>query len=274
MKVNFMIIGAMKCGTSTLAEILANHPQVSFCKRKEPHFFSQNANWKENLEEYHKLFDKKEGVIYGEGSTTYTFAPKFNPLVWEDIYEYNSDMKFIYIVRNPIDRLVSQYVHMYEKGVLKQPLKESIRNEPLLINNSRYYTQILPYIQKFGKSNVLILDFDDVTMKIDEVLSEVANFLSIDQSKFEKSDNIHANKSIGHYKMNYKMEKLVKKFTKSLSIEFKAKVASFLFKNKKSRLKEKPKLLAKDIIMLENIFSIEVKGIEQLTGKDFSKWLS
>ncbi len=273
MKVDFMIIGAMKCGTSTLAQILANHPQVSFCKRKEPHFFSQNPNWKESVDKYHSLFDEKEGVIYGEGSTTYTFAPQFNPLVWEDIYEYNPKMKFIYIIRNPIDRLVSQYVHMYEKGVLKQPIERAIRNEASLINNSRYYTQILPYINKFSFENLLLLDFDDIIKNMDNVLSEVADFLGIEKYKFPESDNVHANESIGHYKMNYQLERLVKKFTKSFSIEFKAKIASFLFKNKKSRLKEKPILSAKDVLMLENLLRFEVKGIEQLTGKDFSKWM-
>ena len=65
-KVNFMLIGAMKCGTSTLAHILKSHPEIGFCKTKEPQFFSRTKNWKLNINEYHELFNFEEGKKFGE----------------------------------------------------------------------------------------------------------------------------------------------------------------------------------------------------------------
>ena len=53
-KVNLIILGFQKCGTTTLSEILANHSQINFCSQKEPNYFSNNKNWRENLENYHK----------------------------------------------------------------------------------------------------------------------------------------------------------------------------------------------------------------------------
>lgn len=272
MKVDFMIIGAMKCGTSTLAKILANHPQVSFSKRKEPHFFSKNPNWKENLEDYHKLFEKEDGVIYGEGSTTYTNAFQFNLLIWEDIYKYNPEMKFIYIVRNPLDRLVSHYVHMYERGYTKYSLSETYKKFPSLIYRGRYFTQIRPYIEKFGKEQVLILDFERLLRHKKQALNNVSEFLKIDPTLFENAESVHVNKA-GDYKTNYKLEKIIKFFGKPFSIEFKTKVANYLFRNKKGKLKEKPVLTSKEKIMLKEIYRLELLALEDMTGRNFSRWL-
>src|SRR5690349_21805688 len=113
MKVNFIILGAMKCGTSSLSKILSLHPDISFSQPKEPDFFSKNNDWKNKLHEYHSLFPKK-AMLYGDGSTSYTKYPAYNLSIWDDIYEYNNNMKFIYLIRNPIERTISHYVHLYQ----------------------------------------------------------------------------------------------------------------------------------------------------------------
>lgn len=53
-KVGFIVIGAQKCGTTSLAEILMSHPNIAFCKKKEPHYFSKNPDWKKNIESYYQ----------------------------------------------------------------------------------------------------------------------------------------------------------------------------------------------------------------------------
>ena len=66
MRVDFMIIGAMKCGTTTLAQRLAAHRQVSFSTIKEPCFFNERSDWREKIDRYHRLF---EPVTVPGGST-------------------------------------------------------------------------------------------------------------------------------------------------------------------------------------------------------------
>ncbi len=61
--VDFMIIGAMKSGTTTLSQILSQHPDVCFCQKKEPHFFSKNSSWENNLSDYRALYDPKTHQI-------------------------------------------------------------------------------------------------------------------------------------------------------------------------------------------------------------------
>ena len=115
MKVNFLIIGAARSATTSLSSILASHQSISFSKPKEPQFFSKE-NWRDSIGAYHKLFKKKEGVLYGEGSTNYTKAPFFNKNIYSDILEYNPDMKFIYMVRHPLERIKSHYKFALERG--------------------------------------------------------------------------------------------------------------------------------------------------------------
>lgn len=144
-------------------------------------------------------------------------------------------------------------------------------NYPSPINKSRYFTQIIPYIEKFGKENVLTLDFDNIANNINSIKKQTAEFLNIDGHKYIQSEKIHANKSIGEYKMNYKLEQIVKFFGKPFPIQFKTKVASFIIKNKKSKLKERPILNKKDFLMLNYIFRIEIESLELVKQKDLSK---
>ena len=137
MIVDFMIIGAQKCGTTTFFDILKRHPDLSACREKEPHFFSKTPNWRKNLGWYHSLFEEEEGRLLFEASTTYTFHPFFNKEIWLDIFDYNPEMKFIYLVRNPLDRIISGYRHSYERGYLKTNLSQALRGSSMVLDVTR-----------------------------------------------------------------------------------------------------------------------------------------
>ena len=140
MQVDFMIIGAQKCATSTLFKILNNHPSIIGCNHKEPHFFSTSNNWKRDVSTYHALFKEQEGALYFEASTTYTFYPLRNLHIWNDIFDYNPNMKFIYLVRTPVDRIISSYMHTYERGYTELNIEDALIKERLYIELTRYYT--------------------------------------------------------------------------------------------------------------------------------------
>lgn len=193
--VDFMIVGAMKSGTTTLADILKNHDRVSFCSTKEPQFFSESLNWKSELQRYKDLYNfERRDVIRGEASTGYTMYPEFNKRVWEDIYEFNPNMKIIYIMRDPVERVVSHYVHNYMRGYTRRSFKDAVILEPSYINRTRYYTQIKPYIDTFGRQQVLLITFEDFLRRKKEVLSSVADFLSIGNN-FKDFEGVHSNKA-------------------------------------------------------------------------------
>src|SRR3990172_564869 len=106
MRVDFMVIGAQKCATSTLARQLAYHPDICFSKPKEPAYFNRTQNWQEGLEKYHQLYSPVEGRICGEASTMYSSLPEWQG-THSRLFAYNPELKLIYIMRLPVERVIS-----------------------------------------------------------------------------------------------------------------------------------------------------------------------
>lgn len=270
MRVDFMIIGAQKCGTSTLFDILDSHPSIVGSRPKETNFFSLSQDWRNDLRGYEGLFELKEGALYFEASTSYTFYPLRNLRIWDDIFDYNPKMKFIYLVRNPIERVVSNYMHAYERGYTDLDIEEAIRTEPVFIDVTRFYTQVSPYIRRFGRSNVLLIDFDDLIQSRQTVLRAISEFLAIDFKKFGDYEKIHSNVSIGGRKKHRKFDnpslplRAIRRFLPS--------AWNRLTDNSKRSFGQRPALTSecKEVIM--NMLELEVRALERLMQKDLSGW--
>lgn len=197
MLVDFMVIGAAKCGTTSLAYELSQHPKINFSKIKEPHFFSRIIDWKKNIQEYHTLFDEEEGKIYGEASPYYTLHPEFIDTS-KRIFEYNPEIKLIYIIRNPIERIYSNYKFQHAFNLLKYPLKDmekEILENPIYINRSKYYMQIEQYLKYFPKEQLLICHLEEYIENRPKVLNSIYSFLGIENFINERHsrNTIHLN---------------------------------------------------------------------------------
>ena len=269
--VNFMILGAQKAGTTTLFQILDTHPHLSGCTEKEPHFFSKTSNWQADLPQYNDLFLAGEGLRYFEASTSYTNYPLENLNIWEDIYTYNPEMKFIYIVRNPIDRIRSAYTHYYQRGFTQEGIDQEIVRDPAYLSISRYYSQILPYIETFGRERVFLIDFDELLKNRKQVIYELSEFLDLDFNLFGDFDKVHANKSIGGYKSNHRYDN--PPFPLSLIKKLSPKAWQVLTFNRKSYfMKEKPQISPAYQEMILRVLEYDIQELEKLTNRDFSKW--
>lgn len=177
-RVAFMIIGAQKSGTTSLAHQLAQHPQVCFCCTKEPGYFNRVVDWRSGLSEYHALFAPTTGQLCGEGSTMYTFLPE-----WQDthrrLHEYNPALKLVYIMRHPVERIVSHYSFRFVRARVKESPEVAVRTDPTYVDRSRYGMQLGPYLALFGRAQILPLIFEEYTANPRAVLEEVARFLEI-----------------------------------------------------------------------------------------------
>ncbi len=274
MKVDFILLGASKSGTTTMADILRDHPDINFCKKKEPNFFSRTKNWKNNVEQYHKLFDEEEGKIYGEASHTYTALPKYNLKIWEDIYTYNPEMKFIYIVRNPIDRFISGYMQAYQRGRINMSI-DDVLHRGTSITKSRYYTQITPFIERFGKEKILIINFDDFISKRKEVMMKISDFLCVNFNKFKNFENLHSNVSIKGKKLHYKYDKylhFLKPVLNKTNPKLKDSIRMILTPKRRLFL-EKPTLTPEQQQTIIRLTKLDTIELSKLTGMDYSDWL-
>jgi hypothetical protein len=135
-----MIAGAMRCGTTALATFLGSHPEVCFSHVKEPHFFDDpDFDDREPpaavAARYHaEHFPScRAGQIAGEATPIYLYLP----VAIERIARYNPRMKFIVLLRDPVQRALSHYRHSVAHGFERAPLLEALFAEYLRLRRDR-----------------------------------------------------------------------------------------------------------------------------------------
>src|SRR5262249_25249044 len=142
---DFIVIGAMKSATTTLHEQLARQPGIFMCHPKEPSFFSDDEIYARGWGWYGSLF-RPAGLagLRGESSTHYTKLPTY-PRTIDRMARDLRRLKLIYVMRHPIDRLISQYVHEVTVGRISAGLREALERHPELIDYGRYSMQLQPF---------------------------------------------------------------------------------------------------------------------------------
>ena len=193
-RVDFMIIGAQKCGTTTLAEILAAHPRICFSSTKEPHYFATHPDWRPGLDGYHRLFGGRGDQIWGEASTSYTFLPEHGDVAAR-LYDYNPDLRFYYLVRHPVARIESQYQHDVLRGRTNEPPEAVVTEDTRYVERSRYAFQIRPYIERFGRDRVRIFLLEEFGADPEPALRTIAEDLEIDAGPLLDADRSARNAS-------------------------------------------------------------------------------
>ena len=265
----------MKCGTTTLAELLAAHPDVCFCANKEPDFFSKNEDWRGSLSEYHAMFHDRSKLM-AEASTTYTFYPHFNRGIWNDIHEYNPNAKLIYLYRDPLERCISQYMHIYERGYVDHSLEDTLRFVPLVVNNSRYAMQVKPYIERFGRDNVLLMDLMELSTQRDRALERISTFTGLSISDFPKEKGSHKNSSLAESKHHFKYDNpgIGIKITMALTPKrYKGLVWKKLTGTGNRGFVKKPELSANWQEAVHRLLESDIREFEKIVGRDLSHWL-
>jgi len=178
-----LIIGAMKSGTTSLYSYLAQHPEICGCSVKEPEFFSQTQSHGVQGRSYRELwhFDPETHVYALEGSTGYTKYPREKD-VPKKISREGLDPRFIYIFRDPFERIESHY----NSGRFNSSWNYSIL-DPHLISVSNYYMQLVQYLELFRRENILLLDFTRLKTEPRGVLTDIYDFLQLDRSFYPRS---------------------------------------------------------------------------------------
>lgn len=179
---NFFIIGAAKAATTTLANLLALHPEAAIVQGKEPHFFSQDATYALGWNAYLRLFGHctNERAI-GDASTSYSRI-RYHPQTTARIAGHVPDAKIIYMVRHPLERIQSAYVERIATlgaAAHHGSFSAAIRNAPMMLDSSRYWEVYRHYSEVFGESRVKVVWFEDFVAGLREGLADVARFLDI-----------------------------------------------------------------------------------------------
>jgi hypothetical protein len=188
---DFICPGPIKCGTTQLYEWLKQHPHIFlYEKMKELDFF--NNNFANGVDWYSEFFaDCREGMVAGDISPTY-FHHKECP---ERMKEIVPDVKLIFILRNPVVRIYSQYKHFVMFTGYRYDFDSFLVDHPLAIEISLYSKFIEKYLELFSKEQVYICLFEELVKEPRDILAKIYAFLGVQEDIFPQFSDKKVNES-------------------------------------------------------------------------------
>jgi hypothetical protein len=174
---DFVVIGAMKSATTTLHVQLNRQSGIFMSDPKEPNFFSDDKIYAQGLDWYYSLFSEASPTdLCGESSTHYTKLPT-HPSTVSRLRGVFPRLKLLYVIRHPIDRLVSQFIHDSIQGPVRCSIDLAIDRYPQLIDYSRYSMQLEPFLDAYGAENILIAYSERLARVPQMELERICRFL-------------------------------------------------------------------------------------------------
>jgi hypothetical protein len=305
---NLLLPGFPKCGTSSLADILGQHEDIFLAPRKENHFFSKDRRWELGLSQYNSFYSDYNNERYAiDGSQTNLQLHYTSQRIHKTL---GNDFKSIIVLRNPIDRAISQYNHAKIvdriefrgidcilpdsihslKELLKNEQKEVFRllksgklkspNETwgengfpfLYFTDSLYSVHIKNYLNFFSLNNILFVKFEEIQNNQKALKQKISNFLNIDPDLFAiDSGNIFSNKTLQYRNPLLGFLSRCKPIVKKIA-----------FNNVKEYLKEietrflmttpKKTLSQSKYNKLLDLYIDDIDKTERITSLDLSNW--
>ncbi|HEV2441157.1 MAG TPA: sulfotransferase [Steroidobacteraceae bacterium] len=191
---NLFLIGSMKSGTTYLSELLASHPAIFMCSPKEPCYFTDQrvlrqvwrhmwgrGYWR-SIDRYLSLFSQAGDVpIVAEASTPYSQVPLFEG-VPQRILAASPEARFIYLMRDPIERTISHYWHAVRWWGERRDLVTAIRREPRYVDVSHYARQLKAYLKCVPRERIHTLTLGELRTQPIERFRAICAWLGIDPS--------------------------------------------------------------------------------------------
>jgi len=201
----FFCLGAAKSGTTTLYDILRQHPDIFLPTFKEPHFFDIPENYINGIEWYEKnYFRSVTNKVSADFTPSYFFEREAPKRIFTDL---GSEVKFIVLLRNPVDRAYSHYLHSLRDEYEKLSFEEALQLEPIrlkkfleeedylsYLRNSYFhqglYAEMLErYLKYFSLENFLFISFEDeLLLKREETIKKILNFIDVSESVVLKTN--------------------------------------------------------------------------------------
>ncbi len=180
---DFIIIGAMKCGTTSLRSDLSTHSEV-YIVPGEPRFFHSELYHEQSLEQYLSHFEGRNEAVLGESSGFYA---------WDSWCEETADRmgrdvpeaKLLYIIRHPVERIASHWAWGLSNGQPWGTINEAVREVDRLTEMSLYWRQISRYREHFPDDQIKILFLEDLKADPRAFFRDCGQFLGVDPSGFD-----------------------------------------------------------------------------------------
>ncbi|MEL7407634.1 MAG: sulfotransferase [Cyanobacteria bacterium J06558_2] len=296
---NFLLIGAQKAGTTALNYYLKEHPQIYMSPVKEPGFFDFEGNKPNftgpgdqelydhvptNVESYCKLFQGvTDEVAVGEATTWYLYSPRAP----ERIKYYIPHAKLIVILRNPVDRAYSAFMHAVRDE--REPItdfSQALREEKVRTSQNWeylwhykqmgfYYGQLKRYFDLFESSQIKIYLYEDLKDHPVALMQDVCQFLNVNKSLISGSPPRRNVSGLPRIKLlDYFLKKQNLKWLKApLKLVIPPKVRESIIINLKNNNRTKPQMLSDVEVELAKMYHEDVLRLQELIDRDLSSWL-
>jgi len=276
---NFFLVGAPRCGTTSLYEYLKNTNGVFMSPVKEPNFFSKSIipdNYIfapiRNEKQYLKLFSNiKDEIAIGEASTTYLQDPQAPKLIHEKV----PNAKIIISLRDPVERAYSHFLYFqsfgFEKRSFHQAINDNIKGLDKTsgkdyVDAGNYSSQIQRYFNEFGSNQVKIILFNELQTNTRKTVKEILNFLNILSELPKEIDTIFNPYS----NVRGKLSKSILQSTNITKLSRKLVPESIRITLREKVLTKKivkPEILNSDKNFLEQFYEEDLKTLEKILNK-------
>jgi hypothetical protein len=187
----FLVIGAQKSGSTALHAYLRRHPDVAMSNPKELKFFVERFNWNLGVAWYEEQFAPAAArpvppIAVGETSPDYARCT-IHPGVPERIASVIPDVRLIYIVRHPLERIRSAYQHAIAHGAESRPIDEAVQRSPHYVDDTRYAMQVDRFLEVFDREQLLLVGNRALRDDRRATLRQVGAFIGVDPDAFEWS---------------------------------------------------------------------------------------
>ena len=204
-KVDFLVCGTQKGGTTALHNYLGQHKELYLPKQKELHYFDdESLDWrKPNYDNYHDYFcdESSIGKTWGEVTPIYMYWNNSMERIWQ----YNKKIKIIIILRNPITRAYSHWNMEKQRNADSLCFIKALETEHTRSRNSLplqhrvysyidrgFYSQQLRHILRFfPKEQLLVLRQEELIVKAKQILANIFEFLEVENQEIKTGDDIH-----------------------------------------------------------------------------------
>ena len=276
---NFIGIGAQKCATTWLHDILSDHPQACLGSKKEINFFSYYYDY--GFQWYERHFDcAGNPPAVGEISPSYFHASE----VPERVFSYDRTMRLILFLRDPVERAISNHKHEVRTGHLSGTdlsFEFGILNNPSYVEQGRYATHLERWLGYFPRAQLLVVLFDDIVADPRAAASMVYEFLRIDRGHVSKTVMARSNEGfVNRYPLLKQMRIHGKKALRTLHLEW---IWSGAAGAGGRRIYRAINRVDADVVIpqvadatrqrLKSEFHEEIRRLERLLGRSLQRWL-
>ena len=276
---NLIIVGGLKCGTTSIHHYLGLHPEIQMSKPKELNFFVEELNWDLGLDWYASRFDDRFAVR-GESSPHYTNLPRFTGAA-QRIHANCPDSRMIYMVRDPIKRILSHWVHATGAGYETRELAPTLSApDTAYVQRSLYWMQLQPYLELFDRSRIEIITQEELQSDREGTMRRAFRFAGVNEDFHSEQFSREWEKSTAKDSDRYQfMEKLIKlpgfrSFDRNFD-RFPERLRWIVEKvvhDPDAPSAPKPELPDSIRESLVSQFSDEVAALQEFAGREFAGW--